>query len=253
MSKNAILCAFNCSNTSPCTTWAEELFASPPTIVALEGGSSSTFKQTGAKFTTNPHAWLQARKVDGKVAVVTFSAGWGFIDTVMRNPPARDLVDAVILLDGLHCSVSTLDPWVAYAKRAAMGGDSMPLLMLVHSRIVPPYTSAKATNAIVYEGGVLHCPSPGPRMEHPEMTRVTLDSPITISSAYGSRTWKKDPLAEWHGAGNLYRYEYEGGDAPTHIYLAKHVQPRAWKVLAKRWNGANVEGCEAWRGSGREE
>jgi hypothetical protein len=232
------------------------LFASPPSVIAIEGGSSTSFKDAGVKFANDPFAWLRAKKVNtgGRLAVATFSAGWGFIDAVMRNQQARELVDSVLLLDGLHCKVSTLAPWIQYAKRAAIGGGSMPLLMMLHSNITPPYTSAKETNASVFLGGVESCPAPAEAIEHEVLTRAKLEEPVTIKSAYGTRTWTTDPLAMWEGAGNLYRYEYKGNDAPTHIYIAKLVQPRAWAVLAQRWNeGSGVVECGDLMGEGRVE
>lgn len=254
MSKNAILCAFNCSKTSPCTDWANRYFDEPPDVIAIEGGSSTSFKQTGQKFCADPHAYLRKKGADqtGLIAVATFSAGWGFVDTLMRNQYTRELVDSVILLDGLHCAVGTLDPWIQYAKRAAMGGPSMPLLAMLHSNIIPPYVSAKATNKAIYVGGITCCPSPAEAVDAPMLTKATLDEPVSITSAYGSHTWTADPLAEWEGAGNLYRFEYKGNDAPTHIYIAKMVQPRAWELLASRWNkGGGVRECVELSGEGR--
>lgn len=238
MSKDAILCAFSCSKTSPCTDWAKAYYTSVPTVVAVPGDSSTAFKHEGARFAHDPWKWLKQHKVDDatRIAVVTFSAGWGFIDALMRLQYTRELVDSVLLLDGLHCKPDTLFPWVEYAKRCAIGGETMPMLLMAHSAIIPPYTSTTTTNKTVFSEGVRNCPYPAESVEFTDVTKARLALPVHITSAYGSRTWGEYPLAEWESAGNLYRYSYKGNDAPTHIFIAKHVQPLLWKQLAARWN-----------------
>jgi LysM repeat protein len=95
-----------------------------------------------------------ARRNDRKRAVVrhlalsSWSAGYGAIAQILRQPAGKK-VDAVVLLDSLHAGYAggnalkdaDLEPFVAFARRAARGEK---LLFQSHSSIVPPgYASTR--------------------------------------------------------------------------------------------------------------
>ncbi len=79
----------------------------------------------------------------GRVALSSWSAGYGAVGTILSHESLRDGIDAVFLADGVHASFDgrfhrkifegALDPYVAFAKRA-VNGDK--LLGLTHSQIL---------------------------------------------------------------------------------------------------------------------
>ncbi len=76
----------------------------------------------------------------GRVALSSWSAGFGAVEKILTQPLGQELVDAVILLDGLHSGYSShsldperMAPFVALAKAAARG-DRM--FFISHSSIL---------------------------------------------------------------------------------------------------------------------
>ena len=79
-----------------------------------------------------------------KLALSSWSAGYGAIEQILRQPAAKR-VDSLILLDSLHAGyvdeqaktlkTDQLTPFVAFAKRAAA---RQTFMFMSHSSIVPP-------------------------------------------------------------------------------------------------------------------
>lgn len=79
-----------------------------------------------------------------KLALSAWSAGYGAIEQILRQTGGKN-IDAVLLLDSLHAGYANeqaktlktaqLDPFVAFAKRAAAGKTFM---FMSHSSIIPP-------------------------------------------------------------------------------------------------------------------
>jgi hypothetical protein len=114
----------------------------------LKGVEAAVAEKTG-----NPKAHAR------RIALTSWSAGYGAIEEILRQPFGRDRVDSVVLLDGLHCDYSgdgfvqtTLEPFVRFAHAAAEGKR---LMVVSHSSIVPPgYASTTETaNFLINELG----------------------------------------------------------------------------------------------------
>jgi hypothetical protein len=98
-----------------------------------------------------------------RIALTSWSAGYGAIEEILQQPLGRDRVDSVVLLDGLHCDYegdglvrATLEPFVRFAHEAA---DGKKMMIVSHSSIVPPgYASTTETaNFLINElGGHVH-------------------------------------------------------------------------------------------------
>ena len=106
-----------------------------------------------AKKTGKPQA--KARKV----GLSAWSAGYGSIQTILAQKFGKARVDAVVLLDGLHCGYNgqainglQIRPFAAFAREAAAGRK---LMFVSHSSIIPPgYASTTETAAfLVHEVG----------------------------------------------------------------------------------------------------
>jgi hypothetical protein len=87
-----------------------------------------------------------------KLALSSWSAGYGAIEQILRQPAAKK-VDAVILLDSLHAGYADeragtlktelIEPFIAFAKRAA---QKQTFMFMSHSSIIPPgYASTMET------------------------------------------------------------------------------------------------------------
>jgi len=94
-------------------------------------------------------AWRESEARIGRVTLSGFSAGYGAIRAILREPRHVARVDAVLLLDGMHAGYQpertvlaeggTIDerdvePFVAFA-RAAVRGDKR--FVVTHSEIFP--------------------------------------------------------------------------------------------------------------------
>jgi hypothetical protein len=93
-----------------------------------------------------------------RLAMVSWSAGYGAALRSLNHGPHADRIDAIILLDGLHAGfrggTHTIDPlpiepMLRYAERAVKGEK---LLVITHSNIDPvDYLSVKATTDYLLE------------------------------------------------------------------------------------------------------
>lgn len=109
-------------------------FASPQAFTRLVASVEAEM----AKRSGNPKAHVR------KLGLSAWSAGYGAIDQILRQTGGKN-VDAIILLDSLHAGYENeqqktlktvqLDPFVAFAKRAATGKAFM---FMSHSSIIPP-------------------------------------------------------------------------------------------------------------------
>jgi hypothetical protein len=85
-----------------------------------------------------------------RLALSAWSAGYGAVRALLGHAPDAARVDAVLLLDGLHCDYvgagldeTAMAPFVRFARRAA-GGER--LMVVSHSSIVPgSYASTTET------------------------------------------------------------------------------------------------------------
>jgi hypothetical protein len=94
-----------------------------------------------------------------KVGLSAWSAGYQAVGMILSDPDARELVDTVVLLDGLHASYAGTDldtrrlaPFVEFAELAKAGKK---LMYVSHSSIIPPgYASTTETeNYLVFALG----------------------------------------------------------------------------------------------------
>lgn len=95
----------------------------------------------------------------GRVALSSWSAGFGAVERILSQPVGRQLVDSVILLDGLHSGyvgqsldAERLAPFVGFAQQASLGRR---LLFVSHSSILTTgYASTTETaNYLVWRVG----------------------------------------------------------------------------------------------------
>ena len=94
-----------------------------------------------------------------RLGLSSWSAGYGAVQHILMQKYAKERVDTVILLDGLHCGYSgnaingqPIAMFTEFAKRAAAGET---LMFVSHSSIIPPgYASTTETaDYLVHEVG----------------------------------------------------------------------------------------------------
>jgi len=160
-----------------------------------------------------------------RIALTAWSAGYGAVRSILSQADARERIDAVILLDGLHCdyageglATAGLEPFLKYARLAAGGSK---LMVVSHSSIVPPgYASTTETaNYLVRElGGKARAAKP------------------RASDPLGLKLTSRYDLGDFHVRG------YAGKAEPDHCahlgllsdVLKVHLAPRWSKGLARR-------------------
>lgn len=246
---NTILTAFSNPGSTIVAQWLQR-FINPPTVVDIPGSNSTQFTQQGTIAQDDLSRYVHNRnpKHNGRIAVVTFSAGWGFLHALSQSPAAMGLIDTVILLDGLHTR-ARLEGLEAYVARASYGAPMDPMVLLLHSQIIPPFISSKATNELLMRSAKEHPRALQPPLElrplpghftNPQLYNLPTPSPLNVvrlGNQYGHALYSADPIVDYDNAGNAWRVEYHGDNAAIHIYIAQYVQPRAWATLAERWNG----------------
>ena len=127
----------------------EEAFQAPDVFPRLvEAVERAVAKKAGRKTARVRHLGLSS-----------WSAGYGALQHILMQPYAKQRVDSVVLLDGLHCGYSgtaingqPIFMFTDFAKRAASGETFM---FVSHSSIIPPgYASTTETaDYLVHELG----------------------------------------------------------------------------------------------------
>lgn len=152
-----------------------------------------------------------------RVALSSWSAGYGAVSRVLSYPGARSRVDAVLLADGLHTPFlgrehvhpGRLASFVALAAEAARGEK---LFALTHSEI-PTYRYASTTETADHLLDQLGLP----RFDDAAAVRGAMRA---TSSA---------------GAGDFHVRAFEGTDEEAHCQHLRNVGETLLPMLAQRW------------------
>ncbi len=165
------------------------------------------------------HAGRSSAKIR-KLALSSWSAGYGAIEQILRQPAAKR-VDSVILLDSLHAGYTDeqahalkteqLTPFIAFAKRAA---QKQTFMFMSHSSIIPPGYASTTEVADYVVGKLGGKPKKGNRQDV-----LGLD------------------MIDRFDKGNFHMRGYTGDDKPDHCahiglmadIVRAHLEPR-WKT-----------------------
>jgi hypothetical protein len=165
---------------------------------------------------------VPAGTAQGRVALSAWSAGFGAVSAILKNPDAAQRVDAVLLADGLHTSYldekkRTLNdaPLAKYVRvaEAAMRGDK--LFVLTHSSIqTAGYPSATETIG--------------------ELLKLTgLPKSPTNGAVVGARGMKE--IYESH-LGGFHVKGFEGTQAKDHVDQIHSMGDTMLPYLRDRWS-----------------
>ena len=187
----------------------EAAFAAPNAFEKLvESVEAAMAKKTGKK-----NARVR------KVGLSAWSAGYGAVQKIISQDYGKRVVDAVVLLDGLHCGYSgeslneaQLEPFIEWSRDAV---SSRKFLFVSHSSIIPPgYASTTETaNFLIWKMG-----------GKPRRSRPRGSDPMGLD------------LISRYTRGNFHVRGYTGNDKMDHcahigLYrdvLKVHIKPR-WR------------------------
>ncbi len=134
----------------------EDRFANPLALPEVLGRVQATMEKRGLR---NPSL--------GRLALTAWSAGYGAVLRILEQPALADKVDAVVLLDGIHCGykpnttelqLDRIAPFERFARAAVTGGK---LFSITHSEITPigKYAGTReTTDALLQLVGVARTP-----------------------------------------------------------------------------------------------
>ena len=190
------------------------------------------------------------------VTIVTFSGGQAFAKAVIKQGEG-DVVDGIVLLDGLHLTMANngpvtdgiqaeWQPWVDFAKRAVVGEK---LLVLFHTEItLPPNIRALNTTqsaAIIsaqLDADKTLPSSPGPCSYQDLLDATSLGPPppkVTIWSPIGdsTKTWEIWPTNIARVQGSYFEIGTKGNGPQDHIFAATYGQRLVWdRIMSPRLN-----------------
>ncbi len=171
----------------------------------------------------------------GRVALAGWSSGYGGVVTLLGQPAVFDRVDAVVLLDAIHCGVDPwtkqLKPWQIEPTRrfAQKAVEGRALLSITHSEIQTyGYLDAHhTTDAVLDFVGVPRAAS-----------AVTQPMPV-LASMVGvlprALMVPLPPLTEAH-RGGLHVRGYGGNGPVTHMLHLVQMSTTALPDLVARWS-----------------
>jgi hypothetical protein len=159
------------------------------------------------------------------VGLSAWSAGYGAVQEILNQTYGRELVDTVVLLDGLHCgyngrtlNAAQIRPFIDFAERAAQGDKFM---FISHSSIIPPgYASTTETaTLLIHEVG-----------GRPRRTRTRPGDPMGLA------------LIARYSRGNFHVRGYSGNDKMDHCAHIGLLRDVLKVHIKSRWNSPRGRG-----------
>lgn len=204
----------------------EDTYAVPGTYEALLAEIQRVVGERGLK---GPHL--------RRVALSSWSAGYGAISSLLQVRKGTDPLDAILVLDGIHCgwldeSRTTLNhrqlaPWVAVARSAA---DDRLLFSITHTEIVPPdYASAQDTASFLLA-------AVGARREPADPALAPIHAELKAAEGAVSKRLEKrlEPLTEAR-LGSLHVRGFRGNTPEHHMAHLLQMTTTVVPELAERW------------------
>ncbi len=170
-----------------------------------------------------------------RVAIGSWSGGYGAVSRVLEHDTGTANLDAVLVLDGIHCgflddgsgglNARIISPFLTGARRAAEG---KMLFSITHSEIDPiAYAGTEATASYLLDAVHGHRGAPGPAPEH-----------VQLRAAEGavSRKLEKrmEPVSE-ATVGSFHVRGYRGNTPEHHMAHLLQMGATVMPELAARW------------------
>lgn len=168
-----------------------------------------------------------------RVALSSFSAGFGAVEQLLSAPAVLDGVDSVLLFDSIHTSydetkkldLRPIEPFIRFAK-AAIKGER--LLFITHSQIPTlDYGSTTETTNLLLNAVGLAREAGGP-------TPALLDLPA-IKTAVPKKSLRTLSPKTFVDQGGLFVRGYAGDKPEDHLSHLLQMASTALPALAERW------------------
>ena len=202
----------------------EDRFANPLALPEVLGRVQATMEKRGLR---NP--------VLHRVALTAWSAGYGAVLRILEQPTLAEQIDAVVLLDGIHCgyrpysTALQLDRIAPFERFARAAIDHGKLFSITHSEITPigKYAGTReTTDALLQLVGV------------PRIPGGETPPPVTLTSIEGVIARKSLrpllPRSEAH-AGGLHVRGYVGDQPEHHTMHLIEMSVTALPDLEQHW------------------
>lgn len=203
----------------------EELYAVPGTYEELLASVQRGLESRGV---VNAHL--------RRVALSGWSAGYGAISTILQVRKKTDELDAVLILDGIHCgwengalNARQMHPWVELAKRAA--NDEL-YFGITHSSIDPrAYASTTATSSYLLEAVGAARETRDPVRDAPRYLEL-----VSMNGAIAKKLEKTmDPISEAH-KGSFHVTGFTGETPEHHMAHLFQMGATLLPELVARWS-----------------
>ncbi len=202
----------------------EDRFADPAAFALILSRVQAVMEERG----------LRDARLD-RVGLSGWSSGYGGVIKLLANDAIFDRLDAVVLLDAIHCGYDDsfprqlkpyqIDPIRRFARRAVEG---LALLSITHSEIQTyGYLDAhKTTDRVLEFVGVPRVPSTTAQ-PMPELATM-------VGVLPRAQMVSMPPLTEAH-RGGLHVRGYDGNGPITHMLHLVQMSTTALPDLAARW------------------
>ncbi len=200
----------------------EERFDNPVAFLDLLTRTEGAIEKRGI-----PNAKL------GRIALSSWSAGYGAILRILKNDGLASKIDSVVLLDGMHVGYRedgalnwmSIDPFQAFAERAVRGET---LFVVTHSNIEPvDYLGVKETSDHLLEHfGIVRTEVKGVTVLPPfESFKGVLPKAEMIPLTRATEAQK----------GNFIVRGFRGNEPHTHMAHLMEMSQIGLPDLARRW------------------
>jgi hypothetical protein len=169
------------------------------------------------------------------VAVGSWSGGYGAVSRILEHDEGTGALDAVLVLDGIHCgyleedpkalNVRIISPFLAGARRAAVGDF---LFSITHSEIDPgTYAGTEVTAGYLLDAVHSRREAPGPAPEHLQLRAA--------AGAVAKRLEKRMEPTYEATVGTFHVRGYRGNTPEHHMAHLLQMGATVMPELAARW------------------
>ncbi len=218
---NAVVVIMNLGNGSG---RYEDRFANPLSLPEILGRVQATMEKRGLR-----------NAAQNRLALTAWSAGYGAVIRTLEYPALAEQVDAVVLLDGIHCGyqphtttllLDRIAPFERFAREAMAGKK---LFSITHSEITPVgnYAGTRVTTDALLR--LVDVPRTPGGVEPPPVTLASIEGVIAKKSLRPLL-----PRSEAH-AGDFHVRGYAGDQPEHHTMHLIEMSETAMPDLVRRW------------------
>ena len=246
--KDVIISALACGGKMSCSKEAQK-FRKPPEVininssngVSTHGGTVQGFRKAAAEYKKNGNGSI----IDGvlstkknleanRICLVSYLDGWSFINEIVKSDLDYELIDTIILLEGLNTrSNVALRAWNRYVTHT--DGSLIMACTEAKHKTAPSKTMSKK----VYLLSDSRKPDATAETWIPSYIQdAKLDKSISIySKAETPKTkiFHEDTLKGAYTNYGTTLLEYSGNKTQDQTYIQQYVQPRIWRWLKESW------------------